>query len=93
MRRSLRSNYVNQSSSLQTEQESDFSIQKYGERTEEKEECEEQLLAEYAALLAFYVAGVALLTGATLQQKPLPKKLSRAPAKTPQRLPFRLVRI
>ena len=76
MRRSLRSNYVNQSSSLQTEQESDFSIQKYGERTEEKEECEEQLLAEYAALLAFYMASVAVLTGAALQQKQLPKRLS-----------------
>src|SRR5215831_12486201 len=76
MRRSLRSNYVNQSSVLQTDQESDFSIQKYGERTEEKEECEEQLLAEYAALLAFYMASVAVLTGAALQQKQLPKRLS-----------------
>jgi uncharacterized protein DUF1360 len=76
MRRSLRSNYVNRSSLLQTDQESDFSIQKYGERTEEKEECEEQLLAEYAALLAFYMASVAVLTGAALQQKQLPKRLS-----------------
>jgi len=93
MRRSLRSKYVNQSSSLQTDQEADFSIQKYRERTEEKEKCEEQLPAEYAGLLAFYMASVAVLTGAALQQKPLPKKLSRARAKTPQRLPFRLVRI
>jgi hypothetical protein len=76
MRRSLRSNYVNQSSVLQTDQESDFSIQKYGERTEEKEECEEQLLAEYAALLAFYMASVAVLIGAALRQKQLPKRLS-----------------
>jgi hypothetical protein len=76
MRRNLRSNYVNQSSVLQTDQESDFSIQKYGERTEEKEECEEQLLAEYAVLLAFYIASVAVLTGAALQQKQLPKRPS-----------------
>jgi len=34
------------------------------------------LLAEYAALLAFYMASVAVLTGAALQQKQLPKRLS-----------------
>ena len=56
--------------------ESDFSIEKYGERTAEKEECEEQLLAEYAALLAFYIASVAVLTGAAVRQDRLPKRFS-----------------
>jgi hypothetical protein len=58
------------------EAKADFSIEKYGERTAEKEECEEQLLAEYAALLAFYVASVAVLTGAALEQERLPKRFS-----------------
>jgi hypothetical protein len=67
----LRSNGVDRSS---REAEADFSIEKYGERTAEKEECEEQLLAEYAALLAFYIATVAVLTGAAVEQKRLPKR-------------------
>jgi hypothetical protein len=54
--------------------ESDFSIEKYGERTKEKEECDEQLLAEYASLLVFYVASVAALTGAAREQNRLPRK-------------------
>jgi hypothetical protein len=58
------------------EAEADFSIEKYGERTSEKEECDEQLLAEYAALLAFYIASVAVLTGAAIEQKRLPKRFS-----------------
>jgi len=33
-------------------------MEKYGERTEEKEECDEQLLAEYASLMTFYLASV-----------------------------------
>jgi hypothetical protein len=65
-----------QPSSRQTEQAVDFSIEKYGERTAEKEECEEQLLAEYAAMLAFYLTAVAVLTGAAIEQKRLPKKFS-----------------
>jgi hypothetical protein len=56
------------------EAEADFSIEKYGELTAEKEECEEQLLAEYAALLAFYIATVAVLTRAAVEQKHLPKR-------------------
>src|SRR6266511_3980857 len=56
--------------------EADFSIEKYGERTAEKEECEEQLPAEYAALLGFYIASVAVLTGAAIEQKRLPKRFS-----------------
>jgi hypothetical protein len=58
------------------EAEADFSIEMYGERTAEKEECEEQLLAEYAALLGFYVASVAVLTGAAIEQKRFPKRFS-----------------
>ncbi len=54
--------------------ESDFSIEKYGERTAEKMECDEQLLADYAALLGFYIASVAVLTGAALEQDRLPKR-------------------
>jgi hypothetical protein len=54
--------------------ESDFSIEKYGERTTEKEECDEQLLAEYASLMAFYLASVATLTGVALQKGLLPRR-------------------
>ena len=61
-------------SSRQTEQPADFSIDKYGERTAEKEECEEQLLAEYASLLAFFVLSVAAVTGIALEQKRLPRR-------------------
>ena len=56
--------------------ECDFSIEKYGERTAEKVECDEQLLAEYAALLGFYIASVAVLTGAALEHDRLPKRFS-----------------
>jgi len=54
----------------------DFSIEKYGEQTAEKEECDEQLLTEYAVMLAFYVASVATLTGVALERGRLPKKFS-----------------
>lgn len=74
MRGSFRSSYVSQSSSRQTRQHADFSIEKYGARTAEKDECDEQLLAEYAALLGFYVASVAVLTGAALEHDRLPKR-------------------
>src|SRR5438093_12979543 len=74
MFRSFRFSYVSQSSSHQTGQHADFSIEKYGERTAEKEECDEQLLAEYAALLGFYIASVAVLTGAALEHDRLPKR-------------------
>jgi len=73
MRRGLRSNGVDPSS---REAEADFSIEKYGERTAEKEECEEQLLAEYAALLTFYITTVAVLTGAAVRHDRLPKRFS-----------------
>jgi uncharacterized protein DUF1360 len=65
---------VNRSRSRQRQRTADFSIEKYGERTTEKEECDEQLLAEYAALLVFYVASVAALTGTALGQGRMPRK-------------------
>ena len=70
----LRCSYVNGSPPQQTE--ADFSIEKYGERTAEKEECDEQLLAEYAALLTFYITSVALLTRAAVRHDRLPKRFS-----------------
>jgi hypothetical protein len=76
MRRSLRSIYVNQPRSRQHQDGIDFSIEKYGDKTEEKEECDEELLAEYAVMLAFYLASVATLTGVALKQGRLPKKFS-----------------
>lgn|ERR1043166_332154 len=54
--------------------ESDFSIQKYGEKTAEKEECGEALLAEFAGLLGFYVTVVAVLTGVAGERKALPRR-------------------
>ena len=65
---------MNKSPSDRSQQNADFSIEKYGERTAEKEECDEQLLAEYAALLAFYVASVAALTGAAVERNRLPRR-------------------
>ena len=56
------------------ETEADFSIEEYGAKTAETEECEEQLLTEYAALLGFYLASVAILTGISVQQRRLPRK-------------------
>jgi Protein of unknown function (DUF1360) len=72
MRASLRCNCVER---LQADQgESDFSIDKYGARTEEKEECDDQLLGEYAALLSFYVVTAATLTGIATKTGRLPKR-------------------
>jgi hypothetical protein len=67
---------VNQPQSHHRQDDADFSMEKYGERTAEKEECDEQLLAEYAMMLAFYVASVATLTGVALERGKLPKKFS-----------------
>jgi len=39
-------------------------------------EYDEQLLAEYAAMLGFYIASVAVLTGAALEHDRLPKRFS-----------------
>ena len=76
MRVSLRSNYVNRSRSPQRQHDGDFSIEKYGAKTREKEECDEQLLAEYASLLGFYLASVAVLTGMAIERDRLPKRFS-----------------
>ncbi len=62
--------------SQQRQPENDFSIEKYGERTTEKEECDEQLLAEYGATLAFYIASVAVLTGVANRQNRFPRRFS-----------------
>jgi Protein of unknown function (DUF1360) len=58
------------------EAEAGFSIEYYGAKTAEKEECEEQLLAEYATLLGFYLASVVVLTGIAADQNRLPRKFS-----------------
>jgi hypothetical protein len=58
------------------ESEANFSIEEYGTKSLEKEECEEQLLTEYATLLGFYMASVAILTGIVVEQKRLPRKFS-----------------
>jgi hypothetical protein len=55
----------------------DFSIENYCAKTADKEECEEQLLAEYAALLGFYLASVAVLTGIAAEQDRLPRKFGQ----------------
>jgi hypothetical protein len=74
MRRVLRSDYVNRSRSDLGE--ADFSIEKYGAETREKEECDEQLLAEYATLLGFYIASVAVLTGLAMEKDRFPRRFS-----------------
>ena len=56
--------------------EANFSIEEYGAKTAEKEECEEQLLAEYATLLGFYLATVLILTAIAAQEGRLPRKFS-----------------
>lgn len=74
MDRSLRSNHVKPSRSPQRHHDGDFSIQKYGAKTREKEECDEQLLGEYAGLLGLYIASAAVLTGVAVKQDRLPEK-------------------
>ena len=61
---------------IRRNQDPDFSIEKYGEKTAEKEECEEQLLAEYAFMLTFFLASAAALTGIAVESEKLPKKPS-----------------
>ena len=58
------------------ETQANFSIEEYGAKTAEKEECEEQLLKEYATLLGFYLASVTVLTGIAGEQRRLPRKFS-----------------
>jgi hypothetical protein len=52
----------------------EFSPEKYGEITDEKEECEPALLAEYAGALTLFLASVATLTSAAAAKDLLPKK-------------------
>jgi Protein of unknown function (DUF1360) len=72
----LRFNGVKESPSRTQPRKNDFSIEKYGEKTAEREECKEQLLAEYATMLAFYLASVVTLTGVAIEQDRLPRKIS-----------------
>jgi Protein of unknown function (DUF1360) len=72
----VRSNGVKESRSRSQPVKNDFSIEKYGEKTAEQEECEEQLLAEYAGMLAFYLASVITLTGIAIEQDRLPRRIS-----------------
>lgn len=69
----FRCNYVNRSTSQPLE-DSDFSIEKYGDKTAEKEECEEQLLAEYATMLGVFMASVVVLTGLAKEQDRVPRR-------------------
>jgi hypothetical protein len=72
MSRIFRFNFMERTQTHETEP--NFSIEEYGAKTAEKEECEEQLLAEYATLLGFYLASAAILTGIAVQQNRLPRK-------------------
>ena len=74
VRTSLRCSYVNRSRSQPAA--ADFSVEKYGAKTREKEECDEQLLAEYATLLGFYIASVAVLTGLATEKDRFPRRFS-----------------
>src|SRR6266513_4801008 len=56
------------------ETEANLSIEEYGAKTAETEECEDQMLAEYATLLGFYLASAAVLIGIAVQQNRLPRK-------------------
>lgn len=51
-----------------------FDPEKYGEITDEKEECEPALLAEYAAAMTLFLVSVATLTSAAAAKDLLPKK-------------------
>jgi Protein of unknown function (DUF1360) len=74
MRRILRSISTEQIQPHETQ--ANFSIEEYGTKTAEKEECEEQLLKEYATLLGFYLASVTVLAGIAGEQRRLPRKFS-----------------
>jgi hypothetical protein len=54
-----------------------FRFENYGAKTADKEECEEQLLAEYATLLGFYVATSVVLTAIAAEQDRLPRKFGQ----------------
>jgi hypothetical protein len=52
----------------------EYDPEKYGEKTDEKEECEPALLAEYALAMTLFLASVATLTSAAAAKDLLPKK-------------------
>ncbi len=51
-----------------------FDVSKYSEGTARKEECEEQLLAEYAGMMTLFVGGIAALVLLARSQDLLPKR-------------------
>jgi hypothetical protein len=51
-----------------------FDVSKYSEATARKEECEEQLLAEYAGMMTLFVGGIAALVSLARSQDLLPKR-------------------
>ena len=53
---------------------SDFDVEKYGEETKEKSECEPTLLAEFAIMMTLFAASVAGLTSLARSRNLLPKK-------------------
>ena len=60
----------------QTRQDdADFSIEEYGAKAKDKEECDEQLLAEFALMLTLYLTSVAALTGVAFERNRLPKRI------------------
>ena len=65
---------MNQTGLKERDGRPEFSIEKYGEKTAEKEECEEQLLAEFAAMLAFYATAIAVLSGVAVERKAFPRR-------------------
>lgn len=67
--------FISMERTLPHQTEANFSIDEYGAKTAEKEECEEQLLSEYATLLGFFLTSATVLTGVAVQQNRLPRNL------------------
>jgi hypothetical protein len=53
---------------------SKFDVAKYAESTKRKEECDQELLAEYALMMTLFAGGVAALTSLARSRDLLPKK-------------------
>jgi hypothetical protein len=70
----LRFNGVSPPRSRKRPRTPDFSIEKYGDKTKEKEECDEPLLAEYATLLAFFLTSVAAVTRTAAANDRFPRR-------------------
>src|SRR5215211_4917201 len=56
------------------ESDANLSVEEYGAKTAEKEECDELLLTEYGTLLGFYLASAAVLTRIAIEENRLPRK-------------------